>query len=295
MKLNKWFYLISLSLIWGSSFILIKKALVGLEADQLGSLRIIFSSIIIILIAWKRLSKITRLEWKWITISAFLGSFFPAFLFAFAEKEIDSAVASIINSIVPLNTVIIGMVLFNIRSTKRQIIGVLIGLAGTYMLIMSGIKLNPDQNYLYSGFVILCSFLYALNVNIIKKYLQHLSALTITVGHFAVIIIPALIVFYFSDFDVNSLKNQETINSVIYVLILAVFGTALAKILFNKLIKISSPVFASSVTYSMLIVSIFWGLVDGEKFSIYQLIATIIIILGVLLTNKKSIPKNLNP
>ena len=295
MKLNKWFYLISLSLIWGSSFILIKKALVGLEADQLGSLRIIFSSIIIILIAWKRLSKINRLEWKWITISAFLGSFFPAFLFAFAEKEIDSAVASIINSIVPLNTVIIGMVLFNIRSTKRQIIGVLIGLAGTYMLIMSGIKLNPDQNYLYSGFVILCSFLYALNVNIIKKYLQHLSALTITVGHFAVIIIPAVIVFYFSDFDVNSLKNQETINSVIYVLILAVFGTALAKILFNKLIKISSPVFASSVTYSMLIVSIFWGLVDGEKFSIYQLIATIIIILGVLLTNKKSIPKNLNP
>ncbi len=295
MKLNKWFYLISLSLIWGSSFILIKKALVGLEADQLGSLRIIFSSIIIILIAWKRLSKITTLEWKWITISAFLGSFFPAFLFAFAEKEIDSAVASIINSIVPLNTVIIGMVLFNIRSTKRQIIGVLIGLAGTYMLIISGIKLNPDQNYLYSGFVILCSFLYALNVNIIKKYLQHLSALTITVGHFAVIIIPAVIVFYFSDFDVNSLKNQETIDSVIYVLILAVFGTALAKILFNKLIKISSPVFASSVTYSMLIVSIFWGLVDGENFSVYQLIATIIIILGVLLTNKKSIPKNLNP
>tara|TARA_B100001113_G_scaffold193070_1_gene158303 strand:- start:209 stop:1096 length:888 start_codon:yes stop_codon:yes gene_type:complete len=295
MNLNKWFYLISLSLIWGSSFILIKKALVGLEADQLGSLRIIFSSIIIILIAWKRLSKITRLEWKWITISAFLGSFFPAFLFAFAEKEIDSAVASIINSIVPLNTVVIGMVLFNIRSTKRQIIGVLIGLAGTYMLIMSGIKLNPDQNYLYSGFVILCSFLYALNVNIIKKYLQHLSALTITVGHFAVIIIPALIVFYFSDFDVNSLKNQETIDSIIYVLILAVFGTALAKILFNKLIKISSPVFASSVTYSMLIVSIFWGLVDGEKFSINQLIATIIIILGVLLTNKKSSPKNLNP
>ena len=288
MKLNKWFYLISLSLIWGSSFILIKKALVGLEADQLGSLRIIFSSIIIILIAWKRLSKITRLEWKWISISAFLGSFFPAFLFAFAEKEIDSAVASIINSIVPLNTVIIGMVLFNIRSTKRQIIGVLIGLAGTYMLIMSGIKLNPDQNYLYSGFVILCSFLYALNVNIIKKYLQHLSALTITVGHFAVIIIPAVIVFCFSDFDVNSLKNQQTIDSIIYVLILAVFGTALAKILFNKLIKISSPVFASSVTYSMLIVSIFWGLVDGEKFSIYQLIATIIIILGVLLTNKKS-------
>ena len=295
MKLNKWFYLAALSFIWGSSFILIKKGLVGLTAIELGSIRIIVSAIVLIPFTFNRLKEISSIQWKWIIISAFVGSFFPAFLFAFAEKEIDSAVASIINSIVPLNTVVIGMVLFNIRSTKRQIIGVLIGLAGTYMLIMSGINLNPDQNYLYSGFVILCSFLYALNVNIIKKYLQHLSALTITVGHFAVIIIPAVIVFYFSDFDVNSLKNQETIDSIIYVLILAVFGTALAKILFNKLIKISSPVFASSVTYSMLIVSIFWGIVDGEKFSIYQLIATIIIILGVILTNKKAAPKNLNP
>ena len=292
MKLNKWFYLISLSLIWGSSFILIKKALIGLEATQLGSLRIIFSSIVVILIAWKRLSKINKTEWKWITISAFLGSFFPAFLFAFAEKEIDSAVASIINSIVPLNTLIIGLIVFNIRSTKRQIIGVLVGLTGTYMLIISGINLNPDQNYLYSGFVILCSFLYALNVNIIKKYLQHLHALTITVGHFAVIVIPALIVFYFSDFDFKTLQSEAVKLSIIYVVVLAVFGTALAKILFNNLIKISSPVFASSVTYSMLIVSIFWGVVDGEKFSIYQLIATLIIILGVLLTNKKSPTRN---
>ena len=97
MKENKWFYLILLSLIWGSSFILIKKALVGLEPSQLGSLRIIFSSLIIFFIAWNKIFTIKKLEWKWITISAFLGSFFPAFLFAFAEKEIDSSVASIIN------------------------------------------------------------------------------------------------------------------------------------------------------------------------------------------------------
>ena len=93
MKLNKWFYLIALSLIWGSSFILIKKALVGLEASQLGSLRIIFSSIFIFLIAWRNIFSIKKIEWKWITISAFLVSFFPAFLFAFAEKEIESSVA----------------------------------------------------------------------------------------------------------------------------------------------------------------------------------------------------------
>ena len=292
MKLNKWFYLIALSLIWGSSFILIKKALVGLEASQLGSLRIIFSSIFIFLIAWRNIFSIKKIEWKWITISAFLGSFFPAFLFAFAEKEIDSSVASIINSIVPLNTLILGMIIFKIESTKRQIIGVLIGFFGTYLLISSGLKLNPDQNYNYAGLVILCSFLYALNVNIIKKYLQHLSALTITVGHFTAIIFPAILVFLFSDFEFSSLEKGEVKTSIFYVFILALFGTALAKIIFNKLIKISSPVFASSVTYSMLIVSIFWGIVDGEKFSIYQLIATLIIVFGVILTNKKSKIKN---
>ena len=292
MKLNKWFYLIALSLIWGSSFILIKKALVGLEASQLGSLRIIFSSIFIFLIAWRNIFTIKKIEWKWITISAFLGSFFPAFLFAFAEKEIDSSVASIINSIVPLNTLILGMIIFKIESTKRQIIGVLIGFFGTYLLITSGLKLNPDQNYNYAGLVILCSFLYALNVNIIKKYLQHLSALTITVGHFTAIIFPAVLVFLFSDFEFTSLEKDEVKASIFYVFILALFGTALAKIIFNKLIKISSPVFASSVTYSMLIVSIFWGIVDGEKFSIYQLIATLIIVFGVILTNKKSNIKN---
>ena len=292
MKLNKWFYLIALSLIWGSSFILIKKALVGLEASQLGSLRIIFSSIFIFLIAWRNIFSIKKIEWKWITISAFLGSFFPAFLFAFAEKEIDSSVASIINSIVPLNTLILGMIIFKIESTKRQIIGVLIGFFGTYLLISSGLKLNPDQNYNYAGLVILCSFLYALNVNIIKKYLQHLSALTITVGHFTAIIFPAILVFLFSGFEFSSLENSEVQTSIFYVFLLALFGTALAKIIFNKLIKISSPVFASSVTYSMLIVSIFWGIVDGEKFSIYQLIATLIIVFGVILTNKKSKIKN---
>ena len=292
MKLNKWFYLIALSLIWGSSFILIKKALVGLEASQLGSLRIIFSSIFIFLIAWRNIFSIKKIEWKWITISAFLGSFFPAFLFAFAEKEIDSSVASIINSIVPLNTLILGMIIFKIESTKRQIIGVLVGFFGTYLLISSGLKLNPDQNYNYAGLVILCSFLYALNVNIIKKYLQHLSALTITVGHFTAIILPAVLVFLFSDFEFSSLEKDEVKTSIFYVFILALFGTALAKIIFNKLIKISSPVFASSVTYSMLIVSIFWGIVDREKFSIYQLIATIIIVFGVILTNKKTEIKN---
>lgn len=288
MKLNKWFYLAALSFIWGSSFILIKKGLVGLTAIELGSIRIIISAFVLIPFTLNRLKEITFKQWKWIIISAFVGSFFPAFLFAFAEQEIDSSVASILNSIVPLNTIIIGLVLFGIKSTKRQIIGVLLGFFGAYLLIISGINLNPDQNYFYSGLVIVCSFLYAFNVNIIKKYLQELSAVAIATGHFIVILIPSIIVLLLSDFNFEKLQNPQTQTSLFYVTLLAIFGTTLAKILFNKLINISSAVFASSVTYSMLIVSIFWGVMDGEKFSINQLFATIIIVIGILLTNKKS-------
>ena len=288
MKLNKWFYLAALSFIWGSSFILIKKGLVGLTAIELGSIRIIISAFVLIPFTFNRLKEITFKQWKWIIISAFVGSFFPAFLFAFAEQEIDSSVASILNSIVPLNTIIIGLVLFGIKSTKRQIIGVLLGFFGAYQLIISGINLNPDQNYFYSGLVIICSFLYAFNVNIIKKYLQELSAVAIATGHFIVILIPSIIVLLVSDFNFEKLQNPQTQTSLFYVTLLAIFGTTLAKILFNKLINISSAVFASSVTYSMLIVSIFWGVMDGENFSINQLFATIIIVIGILLTNKKS-------
>lgn len=288
MKLNKWFYLAALSFIWGSSFILIKKGLVGLTAIELGSIRIIISASALIPFTFNRLKEITFKQWKWIIISAFVGSFFPAFLFAFAEQEIDSSVASILNSIVPLNTIIIGLVLFGIKSTKRQIIGVLLGFFGAYQLIISGMNLNPDQNYFYSGLVIICSFLYAFNVNIIKKYLQELSAVAIATGHFIVILIPSIIVLLISDFNFEKLQSPETQTSLFYVVLLAIFGTTLAKILFNKLINISSAVFASSVTYSMLIVSIFWGILDGENFSFNQLFATVIIILGILLTNKKS-------
>ena len=285
--MKKWIYLVSLSLIWGSSFILIKKALIGLTPTQLGSLRIIFSSIIIFAFAWNTLKIISKKEWKWIIISAFLGSFFPAFLFAFAETEIDSSIASVLNSLVPLNTVIIGAIVFKIASSKKQIIGVIVGFIGTYLLIDRGIQLNPDQNYLYAGLVILCSFLYGFNVNIIKKYLNDVPAVTIAAGHFSVIFIPAIIIFLLSGFNYDQIHDPNTMRSIGYVLILSIFGTALAKVLFNKLVQMSTAVFASSVTYSLLIVSLFWGILDGELFSFNQLMATMLIVLGVLLSSRK--------
>ena len=284
----KWLYLIILSVIWGSSFILIKKALLGLTPYQLGALRNVLTGIILLSIGFKNLKTIKKNQWKWIAISGFLGSFFPAFLFAIAETEIDSAITSILNSLVPLNTILMGFAVFKIASTLRQIIGVIIGFIGTALLIFEGSDINPNQNYLFAGFIIAATLMYAANVNIIKRYLQDVKPLTIAAGNYVFILIPAFIVLLFSNFFSQETFDTTAIwNAIICVIILSVFGTALAKVLFNKLIQISTPVFATSVTYLMPIVALIWGILDGEAFSVLQAFATLIILTGVYIANKR--------
>jgi len=254
----------------------------------LGALRTLFTGFLLLIVGFKHIKKIEKGTWKWITLSGFLGSFFPAFLFAIAETEIDSAVASILNSLVPLNTILMGFAIFKIASTKRQIAGVIIGFIGTAVLILKGAELNPNQNYLFAGYIILSTFMYAANVNIIKRYLQHIKPLTIAVGNYTTIVVPALMVLLFSDFfTATTFNNPELKMSLFYVFILALFGTAMAKILFFKLVQLSTPVFASSVTYIMPIVALFWGLLDGEGFSWSQGFGSVFILVGVYLANRK--------
>ena len=284
----KWVYLILLSLIWGTSFILIKKSLLGLNAYQLGAVRTIITGLFLFIAGFKSIKSIKKESWKWIALSGFMGSFFPSFFFAIAETEIDSAVASILNSLVPLNTVLLGAAIFKIATNTRQVLGIIIGFIGTSILIMKGAELNPNQNYLYATFVILSTIMYAINVNIIKKYLQDVKPLSIATGNYVVIFLPALVILAFTDFfKVENFKNDIFLTSIGFVAVLSFFGTALAKVLFNKLVQMSTPVFASSVTYIMPIVALFWGLLDNETFSWTQGLGTIIILLGVYLANKK--------
>ncbi len=284
----KWMYLFVLSIIWGSSFILIKKSLLGLTVYQLGALRTIITGLFLFAVGFNKLKLISRKEWKWLAISGFLGSFFPAFLFAIAGTEIDSAVISILNSLTPLNTVLIGFAVFKITSTKRQVLGVMVGFIGTTILILKGAELNPNQNYMFAGFVILSTVMYGTNVNIIKRHLQNVPPLSIAAGNYMAIFFPAVIVLLFTNFfSEATFKNPELKMSMVYITILSFFGTALAKVLFNRLVHIATPVFASSVTFLMPIVALIWGFLDGESFGILQIFASMIILLGVYLSHRK--------
>ena len=285
---KKWLYLSLLSVVWGSSFILIKKALIGLTPLQLGALRTLFAGIFLLIFGFSYLKKIRKPQWKWIAISALLGTFIPAFLFAFAETQIDSAVASILNATTPIVTLLLGAILFKIVFSKNQLIGVMAGLAGSLLLIWSGADVNPNQNYWYSTLVLAASVCYALNVNILKKYLQGLPAMAIAAGNFIVLVVPAFIVLLFSGFFSLTFKDNTVLHeSLGYLLILAIVGTAMAKVMFNKLVQVSTPVFASSVTYTIPVMALLWGLLDGERFTLLQAGSAAFILFGVVLTNRK--------
>lgn len=285
-KQLKWILLTILSLIWGSSFILIKKGLIGLSPIQLGSLRILFAGIFLLAIGFKSISKITLQQWKFIAITAFFGTFIPAYLFAIAQTEIDSSVSSILNSLTPLNTLVIGSIAFRLQFKRNQIFGVIIGLIGSALLILNGAMNHPEQNYYYALLVIIASLCYATNVNLIKKHLSGIAPLSITTGNFLVLLLPAALILYFTDFlDVVRLPQVQ--HSMLFIIVLGVIGTGIANIIFFKLIQLSSPVFATSVTYLIPIVAFFWGLLDNEMLTPIQFIGAFIVLIGVYLSAKK--------
>ncbi|MFL2633709.1 MAG: DMT family transporter [Candidatus Marisimplicoccus sp.] len=290
LNLRKWGTLIILSVIWGSSYILIKKGLTGLTPVQLGSLRVIITTLLIAPIGYNKIKHIPKNKMKWVAISAFVGSFFPAYLFAFAETEISSSVTAVMVSLTPLFTLLISVIIFGEELLKKQVVGVIIGFLGIIVLINNEL-LSSSFNILYVMFIVLAAFCYAVNANLLKYKLPNIPALGIVFMSFLFMFIPAFIVLFFSDFPFSDFtSNPLIIESIVYIVILALFGTAVAKVMYIKLLAISTPVFSVSTTYLMPVVAIFWGLLDGEEFKLTQFIGTSIILIGVYLVTKKKAP-----
>ncbi len=289
---KKWSYLILLSLIWGTSFILIKRGLDGFNPVQLGSVRIVMAALVVMSIGFKTIKEVSKKDLYWISIAAFLGTFFPPFLFALTQTQLDSGITSVFNTLTPLNTLVVGVLAFGSIISKRQIVGVVIGLLGSIALILAGENLDPDKAYWYAIFVFISSLGYAFNINILKTHLTHLRPLTITTVSFMVVLLPALGVLIWSGFFSLMSSEQAPFESLGYIFLLAVFGTAMAKLYFNKLIQVSSPVFSASVTYTIPVVAVLWGLWDGEVISPIQFLGAIVVIFGVYLSNKKEKTQN---
>ncbi len=285
-KVWQWFVLFFLAFIWGSSFILMKRGLEVYSHTNVAALRITISFICLIPFAIIGFKKVKRKDWKYLVASGFFGNGIPAFLFTKAQTQLPSGLSGILNSLTPIFALIIGILFFKAKSSLLQIIGVVIGLAGAIGLISSnGIDIN-NTHFSYSFYIIGATLCYAISVNILKYSLKELNATTIT--SLAFLSIGPFCIFYLlaSDFTEVTISNEESLSAIIYISVLAIFGTAVSVILFNMLIKKTTALFAASVTYIIPIVAILWGIFDGEIFNIFQGICVGIILFGVYFINK---------
>ena len=283
----RYFYLIVLSLIWGSSFILMKKGLEVFSYEQVAALRLFITSIVLIPFVFSALKKIKRKHYVPILVAALFGSGIPAFLFTLAQTYLDSSFVGILNSLTPLFTFCIGIIIFNQKYHRINLLGIFIGLIGAIFLSLNNLNQSISIN-IYVYLVVFASLLYAISANIIKRYLYDLDSTDITSIVF-LIVGPLSGVYIFSTDFIVLFDNNKAYESLAYITILAIICTALAGVMFYKLIKISSPTFATSVTYLIPIVALFWGLIDGEKLIGQYFVGVALIFSGLYLVNKKSV------
>jgi drug/metabolite transporter (DMT)-like permease len=283
-----WSLLIVLSIIWGSSFILIKKGLAAFDPAEIAALRIFSASLFLLPIAVRNFRQIkTRKQWIFLFASGFLGSLIPAFLFPLAQTRIDSSVTGVLNALTPFFTILIGAILVGARFNNRIKLGIFIGFLGSILLVTAGSGYDFTKINYYALLIVLATVLYGFNVNILKYFLGDIRPVHIT--SFSMMLIgPFSLVYLLFYADVMQTLRSDMHNLIPlgYIIFLGVIGTAISLIIFNKLVKITNIVFSSSVTYLIPVVAVIWGLIDNEVLLFQHYIGMVFIILGVLLANK---------
>jgi drug/metabolite transporter (DMT)-like permease len=282
----QWVAMIFLAFIWGGSFILMKKGLLAFSYTQVASIRIFFGALVMLPFSIRSIKKLNKQNTHFLAISGLLGNFFPAFLFTFAQTNIPSSVAGILNSLTPFFTLTVGILLFKNKPGILQYLGIFIGLLGAVLLISNGNFTSfSDINY-YALFIVLATFFYGINGNLIHSKLGALNGIEITSLAFMFVGPLAGIVLFSTDFGA-AFQSQFFWESLIATLTLSIFGSVLSLFVFNNLIMHTGAIFASSVTYIIPVFALMWGLFDGEVLSLLQGLSMLIIIVGVYLANKK--------
>ena len=280
-----------LCLIWGSSFMLMKTGMTVLSPYEVAALRMISAGVILLPFSVKAFKAIPRNQLGRVILSGLLGSFFPAFLFCIAETRIDSSLAGILNALTPLFTIVVAITFFKASISRIKQLGVLVGFIGLCLLFLT----RGNISFGYVGFallVLLATVFYGINVNIVARHLNHVGSLNIASAAFTFLIVPSAAVLVVNGYFTRPLGAADILKSTAAGVVLGVFGTAIASILFYMLVKRAGGLFASMVTYGIPFVAVFWGLLYGEHISATQVACLGIILIGVYLANKPELKKS---
>ena len=284
--LKAWLLLGLLALIWGSSFLLIKKGLLGFAPDQLAAIRIASAGFVLLPFILKRFKTVQPHHWLKLICVGLVGSFIPAFLFAFAQTELPSGVTGVLNTFTPLATLIIGIALFKQTALMQQWFGVVIGLVGTLLLVTASANGDFEFNR-YGLLIIAATICYGLNLNLIKHHIPDLGALTITGVSLFLVAPAALIYLLFATPFTAQVTQPELWFPLAAILVLGIIGTAMALVIFNTVVKLTDTTFTSSVTYLIPIVALILGILDGEPFFLQQGVGLAAILSGVWIANRR--------
>ncbi|MGB0917212.1 MAG: DMT family transporter [Flavobacteriales bacterium] len=285
-SLKSWLLLLLIGTIWGSSFILMKKGLIVFSDTQIATLRMGMAWLVTLPFLLTRFKEITKKEWLILLSVGLLGNGLPAFLFATAQTKIDSSLAGMLNSLVPILTMVFGLMMFGLRTWPMQVIGLVIGFVGAILLIVMPGGISDFQPT--ALLVVLASMCYAFNLNVVRKYLSKMPSMLITAGSF-LWVGPLCLVYLFTTDFTSRFEHEYALQSFGAISILAVVGTTIAVLMFNKLIQSGGAVFASMVTYIVPVVAILWGVLDGESINVWSIVGVAVILGGVYLVNKPSV------
>ncbi|MFN0173858.1 MAG: DMT family transporter [Saprospiraceae bacterium] len=283
-SLAKWVYLILLSLIWGSSFILIKKGLTGFGYFEAATIRLMSAGLAFLPFSLGNFGKIPRGQYGYVVLTALLGMFIPAFLFCLAQVKVQSSVAAMLNGLTPVFTFVFSIFIFHISYKINQVFGLLLGLACAILLAVERSDTAITFNW-HAGLIILATLCYGFNINLIKQRLSHIPAVVLSTVTVSITGLLAFFLAFLPNIE-NYHPSQIEWGPLLALFILGVFGTAIAQLIQYKLIKETSALFASSTTYIIPVVAVMWGILDGEQFQLIHALSIAGILAAVVLIRK---------
>jgi len=286
-----WGLLVVLSLIWGTSFILMKKGLVVFSALELGAARVSVAAALLLPFALREIGRVDRTRLKWLALSGTVGTLIPAFLFAYAETRLASGLAGVLNALTAVFALLVGALLFGQRLTGLRVLGIGLGLVGTVVLMLLGGSGDAGPasggSAWYGLYIVAATIGYGLSVNVIKHRLHALTPVAVTSLLLLIIGGPALAYLLLGTGFVHKLATVPGAWPAFgYIALLATMSTAVATVLFNMLIQRSTTLFASSSTYLIPIVALAWGALDGEAFNLWHAAGMGIILAGVFIIHR---------
>jgi len=284
-KFINWLLFLLLSLVWGSSFILMKTSAEHLNGPQIGATRIFAAGISFLPFALIYFSTIPLRKLGIVVLTGLLGNFFPALLFASAIKENgESSLASILNSLTPLFVIVIGLLFFKAKVQRKKMTGVLLGFAGLVMLSLFRGPVSTNDNGVL--LILIATVFYGINVNLVTHYLKGIDGLKIASVSLAIMAIPSALIMWQQNVFTIARFDEEARWSIAVACLLGIVGSAIATAVYYILIQRAGGLFASLVTYAIPIVAMFWGLLANENITTVEIGCLGIILTGVYLANR---------